>query len=242
MNPIALRLNTVTKRFGNRTILDSFSLEVKKGEILVIIGQSGVGKSVTLKHWVGLLAPDSGEVWVGEIRVDGADPKTLQKVRARCGYVFQQPALLDSLTLRANLLLAGGQSRDRLDAVLSSVSLDPSLLDRFPPTLSYGMQKRASIARTLMTSPEILLFDEPTTGLDPGASISIHDLICSLSRTFSVTTVMVSHDLEQALRIADRILILEGGRAALLDTPDRIKKSGHPLVEAFLVGQSGGDA
>jgi phospholipid/cholesterol/gamma-HCH transport system ATP-binding protein len=243
----------VSKSFGSppqiKTILKDVSFEVKKGEILFILGKSGVGKSVTLKHIIGMLKPDSGHVFVDGLQIDMLTDNDLAKIRRRCGMVFQQPALLDSLTVYQNVSfglktpqyiesIKRTMSEDEIRSIvlekLSLVHLSESILDRYPPEISYGMQKRVSLARTLAPAPEYLLFDEPTTGLDPITTTAINQLIYELSRKLKVTSVVVSHDMGCALKIADRILVLDQAKILALGSVPEIRKSSEPLVVDFL--------
>jgi phospholipid/cholesterol/gamma-HCH transport system ATP-binding protein len=249
---MSIRFESVTKSFGPKTILDGVSFEVKKGEILFILGKSGMGKSVTLKHIIGVFAPDAGEVFVDQYEVSdlcrGQQSDELSMVRQRCGMVFQHPALLDSLTnfeniafgLRSNQYtrkigrkLSEKEIREIVLEKLALVHLEPEILELFPHEVSYGVQKRVSMARTLAPGPEYLLFDEPTTGLDPLSTSSINALISELSRKLKVTSIIVSHDMACALSIADQILFLDRGKILLMAPPKEVVKSEIPLVQEF---------
>jgi phospholipid/cholesterol/gamma-HCH transport system ATP-binding protein len=237
----AVRFENVSKAFGPKRVLEDFSFDARPGEILFILGKSGAGKSVTLKHLVGLVRPDRGRVFVGQDEVSRLDEEALGPVRRRCGMVFQHPALLDSLTVRENVgfglrspLWDPLRAEERLREVLALVKLGPEILARKPPELSYGMQKRVSLARTLAPGPEILLFDEPTTGLDPITTRAVNRLILDLSRELKVTSLVVSHDMESALEVADRILVLDEGRILALGTPAEIECSDAQLIRDFL--------
>lgn len=246
---MSIRFEGVSKSFGAKSILRDVSFEVNRGEILFILGKSGMGKSVTLKHIIGLLKPDQGRVWVDGSDVTSLDEQGLAAVRRKCGMVFQHPALLDSLTIEENVgfglktpqfIEAQGKdfgpakTRARVVEKLGLVNISESILDLLPTEISYGMQKRVSLARTLAPEPEYLLFDEPTTGLDPITTNAVNDLILDLSRKLNVTSVVVSHDMACALKIADRILVLDQGRILALDTVANIKKSREPLIRDFL--------
>ncbi len=247
---MSIRFEKVTKSFGRRTILNGISFEVHPGEIFFIIGKSGMGKSVTLKHIISLLKPDSGQIWVDQSDVTRLSPEELIEVRGKCGIVFQHPALLDSLNLFENIAfgLRTPQYRKKRGKHLSEseihqivienlgrVYLDEEILDRHPSQISFGMQKRASIARTLAPNPDYLLFDEPTTSLDPITTNAITDLIYELSRGRKrVTSIVVSHDMSSALRIADRILMLDEGKILEISTPTQIRNSKNLLVQEFL--------
>lgn len=246
---MSIRFENVTKSFGPKTILRDVSFEVATGEILFILGKSGMGKSVTLKHIVGVLKPDRGHVWVDGGDVTRMNENQLAVVRRKCGMVFQHPALLDSLSVYDNVSfglrtpqytrslprpLLEDEIRQIVLEKLALVNLGPDVLDRFPPELSYGMQKRVSLARTLAPGPSYLLFDEPTTGLDPITTNAVNDLIFDLSRKLKVTSVVVSHDMACALKIADRVLVLDQAGILALDTVSGIKRSREPLIQEFL--------
>lgn len=246
---MSLEFDKVVKSFGPKHILRGVSFKVEKGEIFFVLGKSGVGKSVTLKHLVGVLKPDSGNVIVDGDTVNHLSERELTRVRRKCGMVFQHPALLDSLTIYDNVsfglrtpqfIEANGRklSEDEIRAIviekLALVHLDQSVLYKKPPEISYGMQKRVSLARTLAPGPSYLLFDEPTTGLDPITTMAVNDLIFELSRKLNVTSIVVSHDMLCALKIADRILVLDGGHIMALGDVETIKKSEIPLIKDFL--------
>jgi phospholipid/cholesterol/gamma-HCH transport system ATP-binding protein len=246
---MSIRFEQVTKSFGPKTILQDVSFEVAKGEILFILGKSGMGKSVTLKHIVGVMKPDAGRIFVGPTDVTRLDDDGLAQIRRSCGMVFQHPALLDSLTIYENVSfglrtpqyllslpkpLTEAEIREIVISKLALVHLGEEILQRKPPEISYGMQKRVSLARTLAPAPDYLLFDEPTTGLDPISTRAVNQLIFELSRKLQVTSVVVSHDMACALDIADRILVLDQARILALETVAEIKNSRIPLIQEFL--------
>ncbi len=232
---------SVSKSFGNREVLKEISFSLPKGGITFLIGASGTGKSVCLKHMVGLIKPDTGKVVIGDMDVTQLDEENLSLVRRRCGMVFQQPALFDSLTVfdnvaygaRRHLGLKGDELKLHVRESLDLVNLG-AIEDRFPSEISYGMQKRVSLARTVAGKPNILLFDEPTTGLDPQTTRSINHLIQDLSKSLQTTSVVVSHDMDCAMEIADRVLVLDGGRIAEDAPPEKLIKSSVPIVQDFL--------
>ncbi len=229
----------IYKSFGSKKVLDGVSFTVQTGEILFILGKSGMGKSVTLKNLVGLLKPESGKVKVDQYTVNELQEDKLSEVRKICGMVFQHPALLDSLTNYQNVAFGlqewtQDKARQRVLECLKLVHLDESILLKKPPEISYGMQKRVSIARTIAPGPRYLLFDEPTTALDPITTNAINDLILELSRTLKVTSLVVSHDMGCAMKIADRILVLDQGKILALGTVEEIKKHPAPLIQDFL--------
>jgi phospholipid/cholesterol/gamma-HCH transport system ATP-binding protein len=236
-----IKFENLVKRFGERTILKGVSFEIAEGEILFILGTSGTGKSVLLKNIVGLLRPDEGKIWIDGAEVSRLSEDEYFPIRKKCGMVFQHPALFDSLTIfenvafgiRRHLRLAEVEVRERVHRCLTLVNLK-DVGDKMPAEISYGMQKRVSIARTLAVEPKILLFDEPTTGLDPVTTNAINQLILSLSRELKTTSIVVSHDMRCALEIADRILVLDQGSIIEQGTPKELMKSQQPLVRDFL--------
>jgi phospholipid/cholesterol/gamma-HCH transport system ATP-binding protein len=246
MNPL-IEFRDVHKAFDGKPVLRGMNLAVHKGEILFIIGTSGVGKSVTIKHLVGFLRIDTGEIWFDGQRVDQLDEKGFYPVRRRIGMVFQNATLFDSMTLCENVALPlRKHKRMRHTNALASAMgrLEQVYLhgfsDRFPAELSDGMRKRAAIARTLTLEPEVVLFDEPTTGLDPVNARRIDRLILELSRSLGVTAIVVSHDLTSIFSIADRVAFLYQGRVHAVGTPAEMRASPDPIVQQFITGQSSG--
>jgi phospholipid/cholesterol/gamma-HCH transport system ATP-binding protein len=236
-----LEYKNLVKRFGSKTVIKGLSLKIEKGQILFILGTSGTGKSVLLKNTVGLLQPDEGEIWINGQEVSKLSEDEYFPVRQKCGMVFQQPALFDSLTIYQNVSYglrnltkdAEEVIQEKVKKALEMVNLK-GVEQLFPAQISYGMQKRASLARTIILQPEILLFDEPTTGLDPQTTTAINELIQKLSRQLNTTSVVVSHDMGCALKIADRIVVLDQGQIIEQGTVEEIKKSKVPLVVDFL--------
>lgn len=232
----------VHKAFGPKRVLNGLNLDIKSGEIFFILGRSGTGKSVSLKHLVGLLRADSGEIWLDDERIDRLDEKGFARIRRKCGLVFQLPALLDSRTLFENVTfgirgLPLTEQVKKAEKALTEVNLDklvPLMNRRYPPQLSYGEQKRVALARTLIIDPTYVLYDEPTTGLDPVTSRNVHDLIRNVSRHLGTTSIVVSHDMRNALSTADRIAVLDAGKVVDLGTPADILKSNVQLVKDFL--------
>jgi phospholipid/cholesterol/gamma-HCH transport system ATP-binding protein len=237
----------VAKAFSGKSVLSDMSLAVEKGEVLFIIGTSGVGKSVTIKHLVGLLHVDAGEIWFDGRRIDQLVEKDFPPIRKRIGMVFQSSTLFDSMTLAENVALplrkhkgmrhkaAVEEARNRLAQVYMA-----DYADRFPAELSDGMRKRAAIARTLTLDPEVVLFDEPTTGLDPVNARRIDRLIRELADRLGVTAIVVSHDLSSIFSIADRIAFIYQGRVHALGTQAAVKESPDLVVQQFIQGLSSG--
>lgn len=237
-----ISFQSVRKSFGEREVLKGISFDVPEGQILFILGTSGTGKSVLLKNIVGLMQPTSGKIFV-----DGQDVSTLIEeellpIRRKCGMVFQHPALFDSLPIFENVAFGlrkhfpemnESEIGERVRECLNLVQLK-DVEAKMPQDISYGMQKRVSLARTVAVTPRILLFDEPTTGLDPVTTKAINQLILELSRKLKTTSLVVSHDMQCALDIADRILFLDQGEIIAQGTPEELKKHPHPLVKDFL--------
>jgi phospholipid/cholesterol/gamma-HCH transport system ATP-binding protein len=237
----------VTKAFGGNPVLRGMSLAVDKGEVMFIIGTSGVGKSVTIKHLIGLLRIDGGEIWFDGQRVDQLPERALAPLRQRIGMVFQSSTLFDSMTLAENVALplrkhqrmrwaaALEEARHRLAQVYMAEHAE-----RYPAELSDGMRKRAAIARTLALGPEVVLFDEPTTGLDPVNARRIDRLIRELAQRLGVTAIVVSHDPSSIFGTADRVAFLYQGVVHVVATPDQLRTSSDPIVQQFIGGQSSG--
>lgn len=239
-----IQLKNVHKAFGPKQILRGFTLDVPDGETVVIIGYSGTGKSVAIKHVVGLLQPDEGEVWVDGQRVDTLPRKQLYALRARIGYVFQFAALFDSLTIGENVAmglrkqgtLTEGELRSRVAEALDLVDL-PGVEGRFPAELSGGMRKRVGIARSIALRPKYLLYDEPTTGLDPVTSAVIDQLMVRMREKLGVTGVVITHDMRSAYTVGTRIAMLYEGRVRWQGTIDEIHHTADPVVRQFIEGR-----
>lgn len=228
------------KRFGESAVLDGIELDINKGELLTIIGKSGSGKSVLLKHLIGLLRADEGR-----ILFDGEDVTQLSErdwvpVRKRIGMLFQESALFDSLTvednvaygLREHRVLDEEAIRERVAQSLEMVSL-PGLQAMWPATLSGGMRKRVALARAIAMHPEVVLYDEPTEGLDPINVTRVYRLLDSLRKKLGVTPVVVTHNMQATFAVSDRVVFLHEGRVALDGTPDELRRSGDPRLEPF---------
>ena len=236
-----IRFENVVKSFGERTILKGISFSVREGEILFILGTSGTGKSVLLKNIVGLLRPTSGKIWIDGLEVSQLSEEDYFPVRKKCGMVFQHPALFDSMSvfenvafgLRKHYRLSEDEISHKVRNCLNLVNLS-GVEYKMPQAISYGMQKRVSLARTVAIDPRVLLFDEPTTGLDPVTTNAVNQLILDLSRKLKTTSVVVSHDMHCALDIADKIIVLDKGQIIDQGTPEELKNSKQPLVVDFL--------
>jgi len=241
-----IELKGLTKSFAGKAVLKGMDLAIEKGEVMFIIGTSGVGKSVAIKHLIGLLAIDQGEIWFDGKRVDTLPERELPPLRKRIGMVFQSSTLFDSMTLEENVALPlrkHGKLRhhaalEQARALLARVYM-ADYAARYPAELSDGMRKRAAIARTLALAPEVVLFDEPTTGLDPVSARRIDRLIRELAGT-GVTCVVVSHDLPAIFGIADRVALLYQGITHVVATPAELRASPDPIVQQFITGQSSG--
>jgi phospholipid/cholesterol/gamma-HCH transport system ATP-binding protein len=236
-----IRLVGVKKTLGGQPVLQGVDLAVPPGKLTTIIGRSGGGKSVLLKHMIGLLQPDEGEVWVDGTEISRLRGHALNEVRKRFAMLFQGAALFDSLTvfenvafpLREKLRMKGADVTRRVEEKLEQVGLT-GMEHKFPAELSGGMRKRAGLARALVMQPEIILFDEPTTGLDPLMVKSIHDLIVSMQRKFGFTAVMVSHEIPEIFGISDYVAMLKRGRIAAMAEPAEFQQTADPEIREFI--------
>ncbi|MCC6749725.1 MAG: ATP-binding cassette domain-containing protein [Deltaproteobacteria bacterium] len=241
-----IEFRQVHKAFGAQQVLRGLTLEVRKGEILFIIGTSGVGKSVTIKHLVGLLQPDRGEILLDGVPVHGLPERAYYPLRKRCGMVFQHSTLFDSLSvldnvalpLRKHRRLSERAAREEALRRLEIVQME-RFAARYPSELGDGLRKRVAIARTLTLDPEYVLFDEPTTGLDPVSARRVDQLILRL-KELGVTSVVVSHDLKSIFGVADRIAFIYQGVVHLLGTPAEFRETRDPVVRQFIEGRSDG--
>lgn len=241
---MSIVLDGIHKSFGSNKVLRGFSLEVEDGETLAVVGQSGSGKSVALKHVVGLLKPDQGEVWVDGQRLGDLTQDELYDVRRNVGYVFQFAALFDSLTIGENLGMALKRIKGITEATMTArvrecldlVELE-GYEDRFPSQLSGGQRKRAGLARAIAAKPKYLLYDEPTTGLDPVTTTVIDRLIIRAREELKVTSLVITHDMGSAYRIADRIGMLHGGVIRFMGSPEEIQLCEDPVVRGFIEGK-----
>ena len=232
----------VVKTFSGRRVLDGISAQIDEGQIAFILGTSGTGKSVLLKCLMGLMPIDHGHIKLGGETISGKSEREFLAVRRRCGMVFQHPALFDSLNIFENVAFSLRRMTDfsekeianRVYETLESVSLGPSMALKTVAQISYGTQKRVSLARSLALRPQVLLFDEPTTGLDPVTTRTINHLIRDLSRNLNTTSLVVSHDMNCALEIADQILFLDKGRVLQQGTAAQMRQSQVPMIKEFL--------
>lgn len=233
----------VWKSFGGEPVLQGVDLAVREGETLVLLGPSGTGKSVLLKHAIRLLLPDRGDIVVDGVSIPAANRRQLRSVRRSVGYVFQNAALFDSLTVLENLALAlyaeddprsPSAARPEATELLARVNLDPGVLNQHPGELSGGMRKRVGIARAIASRPRYVLYDEPTTGLDPVNADTIDALIMELARDLGVTSIVVTHDLESAFQVGDRVALLTDGTLRACGTPEEILASEDPVVRRFM--------
>jgi phospholipid/cholesterol/gamma-HCH transport system ATP-binding protein len=239
-----IEIRNLTKSFDGNIVLDNLSLEIKDKESLVIIGRSGCGKSVLLKHIIGLLFPDSGEIIVDSIKVN---EKNVDEIRKKFGMVFQSSALFDSLTVEENVgfvlnrysLLPKEEIKRIVYEKLKLVGLE-KVEKMMPASLSGGMKKRVAIARAIVTNPSIILYDEPTTGLDPITADAINNLIIELKEKLNTTQVIVTHDIKSAFKIADRIAMLYKGKIIAIGTKEEMQNCNIPEVQQFLKGSSQG--
>ena len=242
-----IRIVGLHKALGGKPVLQGVDLEIARGEIMVVIGQSGSGKSVLLKHLIGLLAPDRGEIYIDGREVTRLPRQARLEVARRFGYLFQGAALFDSLTVAENVAFGLERyttyGRDEIRRFVTE-SLERVGLrgveDLMPSELSGGMKKRVGLARAIAYQPEIILYDEPSTGIDPIRADSINDLILQLKQEMSVTSVVITHDMVSTFKLADRIAMLYQGRIIEVSTPAGIKASANPVVQQFISGRATG--
>ena len=238
-----IEFRSLKKSFGEQVVLNGVDLLVEEGETLALLGPSGTGKSVLLKHVIGLLDPDDGDVLVDGVSVVNATTKELADIRRKIGYVFQNAALFDSLTIAENLYLAQTDESSRTPLqgcrseaidLLRKVNLGAAVLEKLPSQLSGGMRKRVGVARAIASKPRYLLWDEPTTGLDPVNADNIDELILEVSRELGVTSIVVTHDLDTAFEVGDRIALLYEGKVRASGTPAQMLQNSDPVVARFV--------
>ncbi|MEM9753421.1 MAG: ATP-binding cassette domain-containing protein [Planctomycetota bacterium] len=240
-----IRLRGVHKRFGPMTVLNGLDLDFRPHETTVLLGPSGTGKSVTLKHIVGLLQPDAGEVYFHDHRVDQLKERDLVPLRKRIGFLFQMGAMFDSMTVGQNVEfplvehtnLNRRQRADKVDRLLKMVGLGKTQ-NKMPADMSGGQRKRAALARAIALEPEVMLYDEPTTGLDPIRSDVINELILALTKQLGMTSIVVTHDMNSANKVADRMVLLYEGQVAADSDPCNFRNSKSELVQRFIRGQA----
>ena len=246
-NGSMLVVRDLTKRIGAQEILRGVDLDVGRGETLAIIGRSGGGKSVLLKHLVGLMQPDAGEIWIEGQNIIGLSERQLGAIRQKIGILFQGAALFDSMTVAENIAFplreAGERDprilREKVREMLDVVELEGQE-EKMPVSLSGGMKKRVGLARSIIRRPSCVLYDEPTSGLDPVVADSINRLIRRLQQRFGMTSIVVTHDMKSAFDVADRIAYLHEGRIYFHGTSAELQESSNPLIRDFLLGRSDG--
>lgn len=240
-----IELRNVSKRFGPLTVLDGINLSLRRGDTTVVIGESGTGKSVLLKHIIGILRPDAGEVWFEGHRVDQMDEQALVPLRRRMGFLFQMSALFDSMSVGENVgfpltehsELGPARVREIVAEKLKMVGLS-GLEDRRPGQISGGQKKRVALARAIALDPEVVFYDEPTTGLDPVRADVINELILKLKRELHVTNVVVTHDMNSAFKVGDRIVMLSHGKIIADERPEWFRTCEDPRVRRFVDGMA----
>lgn len=241
-----VRIENLHKSFGSNSVLRGVDLSVEPGEIFCIIGKSGTGKSVVMKHLVGLIEPDEGSIFVDDIAFTGADKSTRESIIRKFGILFQGAALFDSMNIFDNVAF-GLRRRKQDEEQISETVIDmleqvglTGMGDKWPSELSGGMQKRAGLARAIAMKPEIMLYDEPTTGVDPITGGSVDRLIVKMNRLYGITSIVITHDMNSAFRIADRMSMLYDGKVIFTGTPEDFKNSTNPYVIQFVEGTVNG--
>jgi phospholipid/cholesterol/gamma-HCH transport system ATP-binding protein len=239
-----IKVEGLCKSFGNHAVLGGVDLEVKEGEALVILGGSGSGKSVLIKTIIGLIKPDKGNILIDGVETNNISSKERFKMMEKCGFLFQAGALFDSLTILDNITffveklrkLSKQEKEELAVSKLESVGLSSRILNLYPSELSGGMQKRVALTRAICSNPEIIFFDEPTTGLDPIMSNIINELIVQAQRELNATTITITHDMESAYKIASEIALLYNGKILWRGTKDEIHNTDNPYVKQFING------
>jgi phospholipid/cholesterol/gamma-HCH transport system ATP-binding protein len=242
-----IEIKDVHKNFGENQVLRGVDLTIQKGETMVIIGRSGCGKSVLLKHIIGLLKPDRGNILVDSEDITSSNEGQLNRLRQKFGMLFQASALFDSMTvdenvglgLREHTKMPEAEIKEKVRETLKLVGLS-GIEEKKPAELSGGMKKRVGLARAIAMDPEYVLYDEPTTGIDPIMADVINDLIINLRNTLAITSIAVTHDIVSAYKIADRIAMLYDGKIIFIGTPEETKSTKHPVVRQFIEGSAQG--
>ena len=244
-----ITLKNVTKKFGDNVVLDNLSLKIEKGKTTVVIGPSGCGKTVLIKHFNVLLRPSAGEVYFKKKRIDNLEENQLNRIRTHYGFLFQAGALFDSFSVSENIIFPivqhykisnWGELDELVQAKLAMVGLE-GFQNYYPANLSGGQRKRVALARAIALNPEVILYDEPTTGLDPIRADVINELILKLQRELGETTIVVTHDMNSAYKVGDRIIMLHKGKIIADGDADHIRNHPHPVVQQFIHGQVGED-
>ncbi len=245
-NNTIIELKNVRKSFGSLVVLDDVNLKIYRGQTTVIIGESGTGKSVLLKHIVGLIRPDAGSVFFEGENIAKLSERALMTVRTKFGFLFQGGALFDSMSAIDNVAFPLREHTDMDDDIILKVAIDKLRLvglehvaKQMPASLSGGQKKRVALARAIALNPQVILYDEPTTGLDPIRSDVINELILKLKRQLEVTSIVVTHDMKSAYKVADRILMLYKGKFIFDGTVEQIKNSTDERIQQFITGQAG---
>lgn len=245
MNNVCIDISNVHKSFGSQKVLDGCSFQIPHGKITVILGRSGIGKSVLLKHMIGLIKPDSGKVLVDGVDMWSLAPAELNKFRGRFGMLFQSAALFDSMSVFANVAFPLVEHTKYSQKKISEIVKEKLALvglfgieNKMPSELSGGMRKRVGLARAIALEPKIILYDEPTTGLDPVMTDSVDQLILHTQRELDITSVVISHDIESAFKIADRLAMLDNGKIIEEGDRESFRNSKNPAVQKFLAGKA----
>jgi phospholipid/cholesterol/gamma-HCH transport system ATP-binding protein len=242
-----IKIINLEKSFGNNTVLCGVNLTIEKGETMVVIGQSGSGKSVLLKHLIGLLKPDAGEIYIDGVEITRLREDDLQRITRKFGLLFQGAALFDSMTVAENVRFGldrytrytEAEIRTAISESLDMVGLH-KVEDLMPYQLSGGMKKRVGLARAIAYRPEVMLYDEPSTGIDPIRADAINDLINKLKREMNVTSVVITHDMASSYKVADKIAMLYRGQIIEIGTPQEIQNSANAVIQQFIHGHADG--
>lgn len=248
-NRPVIRLIDIWKSFEGQQVLTGLNLDIYRGETVVVIGRSGCGKSVLLRHIAGLMKPEKGEVYFEDEEITKAARKKLFKIRMHFGMLFQSSALFDSMTVGENVSLALEKHTEYSEEEIAGIVLKKldlvglaDVTEKYPSELSGGMKKRVALARAVVMDPEVVLYDEPTTGLDPVMANVINRLILNLQRELKITSIVVTHDIKSAYMVGDRIAMLHEGKIVYTGTPNQVRNSDNPLIRGFIEGNIGEEA